>query len=156
MSEISLLALMREATRRVEMEIESAMLIQVTGGELAPVPTSFQFTFKIAGENATAVITYEQGSWGSVVRRGPILGLVFDDLLRCEIDIEEAIELIRKAGYEDPVYMCGLFQALTRVPTIYPRYNFTPDNCGWNTSDHYIFVDAVTGEVLLFPEEEEG
>ena len=155
MSQTSVLALMREATRKVQAQIQEAMLVQVTAEELSETPTAFNFVFKLAGENKTALITHAQGSWSGITQKGAILGLVFNDLLRSEIDLGEAVDRIRAAGYKDPVFMCGLFQAFTRTPAINPKYNFTPDNCGWATSDHYIFVDSVTGAVDLFPSEKE-
>jgi len=156
MSQTSVLALMREATRRVEAQIQEAMLVQVTSDELTENPTAFTFVFKLAGENKTAVISCAQGKWSEITHKEAILGLIFNDLLRSEIDLAEAVERIRGAGYKDPVYMCGLFQALSATPAINPKYNFTPDNCSWATSDHYIFVDSVTGSVELFPKEDAG
>jgi hypothetical protein len=148
MDAISLLALMREATRRVESDFHSALLVQVSANQSAEIPSSFVFWFSNLASNdpsvRTIMLTYDQGNWEPITTtREPLLGAFPNDLLRIEIDISGAVGYIRDAGYSGPLFFGGLLQPESHPVPPNPLYNFAPSP----TSTDYILVDAVTGAV---------
>jgi hypothetical protein len=148
MEPINILALMREATRRVEADYTGALLIQVSAAESAEIPDAFVFWFnnQAAGDPSvrTIILRYKQGLWGVIERSAePLLGALSNDLLRIEIGLQEAVGYIRASGYTGPLVLGGLLQPVSHPIPPNPLYNFAPSP----TSNDYIFVDAVTGAV---------
>jgi len=148
MATIDSLALMREATRRVEARFQGALLVQMTADSKGEVPNALRFWFNtnLSGTPnvRTAIINYFDGKWG-IIETNPenIVGLMFNDLLRIEIGLSGAVGYIRDSGYTGPLFFGGLLQPLIAQVPPNPLYNFTP-TIG---SGEFVFVDAVTGAV---------
>lgn len=148
MATIDSLALMREATRIVEAKFQGALLVQMTADTKAEVPNALKFWFNANLANVpnvkTAMINYIDGKWSNIETDPQnILGLLFNDLLRIEVDLNGAVGYIRDSGYSGPLFFGGLLQPLVAKTPPNPLYNFTP-SIG---SGEYVFVDAVTGAV---------
>jgi hypothetical protein len=116
------------------------------------VPEAYDFNLNLPKMRVS--INFQNGSWGPIVEHsGPWTGVVFNDLLRIEIDVVRAVELIRQAGYEGPVFLCYLSQPVTLPQPPNPYYYFTtssdPAACRVANANAYIHVDAVTGEVTI-------
>jgi hypothetical protein len=131
MEAISTLALMREATRRVEADFIGALLVQVSSNESAEIPSSYVFWFTNLASNEpkvrTIMITYNQGSWEPITTTPEsLLGALSNDLLRIEIDVAGAVGCIRAAGYGGPLFFGGLLQPLSHPIPPNPLYNFAP------------------------------
>ncbi len=152
----SLLFMIKEANALVTKQSPGAICVQAAGvGPLEAIPNTYRFWIRPEGKPETLILEGTQDtktgkiSWSAITTSGPIYG-VGGDLLRCTVDIYNALKAIRTAGYQDPVFFCSLFQAIALGITE-PWYCYTPTNCHWVSSDHYIFVNAVTGVVHLFP-----
>jgi|GEM_PF-3346852 len=156
---ISLLAILREANNIVTAQSPGAICVQASGvGQLETMPNTYKFWFRPAHSSDTLTIEVSedvrtgQMTAGPVTPGGPILG-VGGDLTRATVDIYAAVKAIREAGYADPIFFCGLFQAV--VPHITePWYSFTPNNCASPSSENYIFVNSITAQVRLFPSDQ--
>lgn len=153
---VSLLYIINKANSLVTSKYPGANCVQAAGeGPLAAIPNSYKITFRAAdGVNTLVVIGTEDTKTGAVTfsditEGGPILG-VGGNITEATIDIYPATKAIARAGYTNPIFFCGLFQAV--VPHIdQPWYCFTPNNCSSPDSSNYIFVNSITGEVRLFP-----
>jgi hypothetical protein len=155
---ISLLKVLHKANDLVTSKHPGAICVQAASpGVLAAIPNFYKMTFRDAQGSgtfnieATVNVANGQITWSPITSAGPILG-VGGTLMQCVVDIYPALRAIHNAGYTNPVYFCGLFQAV--VPHIYvPWYCFTPNNCASSSSSNYIFVNSITAEVRIFPTE---
>jgi len=153
---VSLLGMIKGANELVTKQSPGALCIRANPlGPLDPFPISYQFRFRPANESYTLSIDGAQDiktgkyTFSSITKADPILG-VTGDLLRCTVDIYYAVKAIRGAGFQDPVFLCSLFQAeVPQNPD--PWYQYTPTDCHWIDEHHYIFVNAINGKVRLFP-----
>lgn len=158
--QISLLHILSATTTMIHSQSPGAICVQASGeGQLSPMPNSYKLWYRQPNSEecltvvATQNTTTGQVTWGQIMTTPPILG-VGGNLDVCTVDSYGAYTAIGKAGYTNPVFFCGLFQAV--VPHIYqPWYCFTPNNCASSSSSNYIFVNAVTAEVRLFPTDAE-
>lgn len=157
---MSLLNMIHEANTIVTSKYPGATCIQVSGlGALETIPYDYRFTFGASSSmEGYSIDGHEDKNSGKITFSGITVGKkilgVTGDLMTCTVDIYPAMKNIRTAGYEDPIFFCGLFQAV--VPGItQPWYCFTPNNCVPSTSDNYIFVNAITGQVKLFPKDQQ-
>ena len=147
----TLFRLMREAVRRVEETHQGAMLFSLSALDHVAVPEAYDFKFNLSAKRVS--INFQNGTWGPIVDQSGILtGVAFNDLLRIEIDVVRAVELIRKAGFKGPIFFCYLLQPVA-LQSPNPYYYFTPSSdpaaCGSLNANSYIRVDAVTGEVTI-------
>lgn len=151
MPHASLFHLMREAVRRVEATYQGALLFSLSALDHVAVPEDYAFNFNLPKMRVS--INFQNGTWDPIVEQSGILtGVAFNDLLRIEIDVAQAVELILQAGFEGPVYLCYLSQPVA-LQSPNPYYYFTPSSdpaaCGSVNANAYIRVDAVTGEVTI-------
>jgi hypothetical protein len=135
--------LMREAVRRVELVHSGALLFAVGSLAEVEVPKDYGFVFSLPQELVS--INFQGGTWGPI---GPpplkVYNSLRNDLLRVEIDVVRAVELVRQAGYADPIVFGSLNQPLgfPQAPNPF-HFFFTPG------SQTIIQVDAVTGDVTI-------
>lgn len=153
---VSLIGLISEANTLVTRQYPSAVCVRASGvGQLEAIPQTYQFLFIEDGRFEMVAVQVKQNpkngerTWSPITQVRPIVG-VEGNLLRSTIDIYPAYKAIRQAGYQDPVSFCGLFQAAA-LDIKEPWYCFTPTDCHWVSSENYIFVNSLTGEVRLFP-----
>lgn len=153
---VSMLRLIQEANAIVTRASPGAICIRATGlGQLQAIPQTYQFLFQENAKYAMLTVDVKQDiktgalTWSPITPFKPIVG-VEGNLLRCTVDIYDALKAIRGAGYQSPVFFCSLFQS-SGMGVKDPWYCYTPDNCTSLDSSHYIWVNAITGEVRLFP-----
>jgi hypothetical protein len=152
----SLLYIIHQTVQKIEAEYPGAVCVQASNnGALSPIPSSYRIWFSLPGGKSLTIDATQNTQTGQVswndqtLHNQPIVG-VGGNLMQCVVDIYPAYKAIRNAGYDAPVFFCGLFQAV--VPQIYvPWYCFTPNNCSSTSSSNYIFVNSITAEVRLFP-----
>ncbi len=144
MTYVNSLWLMREATRRAQAEIATAVLVQVSSLNGSEIPSSYQFWFANLDRESpirSAIINFQNGSWGPIQKtREPIVGVVDSDLLRVELSVADAVSCIRDSGYQGLMQLGGLLQPLVANIPPNPLYNF-------HAGSTILFVDAVTGVV---------
>lgn len=153
---VSLLWMIKEANELVLRQSPDATCVRVDPlGPSDPTPLSYRFRFRpkdgsySLSIDGTQIVKTGKTTWSPITTAPRILG-VTGNLLGCQVDVYYAVRAIRTAGFQDPVFLCGLFQAEAAHITD-PWYQYTPTDCHWIDEHHYIFVNALTGAVRLFP-----
>ncbi len=153
---VSLLGLISAANALVTKQFPRAVCVRASGiGKLVVIPQTYEFLFREEGRFEMVRVEVTQDfktgalTWSPLTQTRGIVG-VTGDLLRCTVDIYSAYKAIRQAGFQSPVSFCSLFQA-EALDIKEPWYCYTPTDCHWISSEKYIFVNALTGVVRLFP-----
>lgn len=147
--EDTLLDLMAQAEDRVLPDFPLAVLIEVVGGPSAGVAHEaadvdrWQFRFVddvYATFPGTVELDFADDAFAQpVLVPWPLLGTVFESLPR-EMDLPEAVALLRNAGYDEPFSAVALSRPLTNPLPEEAMFIFT-------LPGKYVFVGALSGEV---------
>ncbi len=145
----SLLQLMIRAEQKVLADYPLAVLIEVVGGPSAGVAHEaedvdtwqFRFVDDFYGTfPGTVTLDYADQALAEPVHvPWPLLGTVFEDLPR-EMDLDDAVQLMRDAGYDEPFSAVTLRKPLTNPLPSEAYFVFT-------LPGKYVLVGALTGQV---------
>jgi hypothetical protein len=139
--------LMAEADRIVKKQYPTAVQVEIHGtpssgsADLASEVDHWRFVFTDIDGVSTITLDYFDGSFGEIARSiEPWTETEIRDLPR-RINLDDAISLLRKAGYTEP------FKSVTlRAPTIFPQQSEV--SYAFSLDSQIVFISATTGEIV--------